>query len=96
MTKEETASLLEEVAERLANGDRSFDLQSQLARASETLAEMRHVEGLILLNRLKRLLPTEPSWYGIVRETVEALPPLDPASDADALRSLASDVRSKP
>jgi len=99
LTREETATLIDEIAERIANGDRSFDLQLPLQQALEALVEIRHVDGLKLLNRIALLLNTESGKanprYDYVRKTVEALPPFDPIEDSNALRSLANDVRSE-
>lgn len=91
--------MLEDIAERIADGDRSFDLQVALTQAEAACAKIQNLEGLKLLNRIGLLLSTEggkATRYSYVQEIVEALPLLNPAEDARALRSLAYDVRARP
>lgn len=97
LTREETAALINEIAERVAKGDRSFDLQIPIVKAEQALAELRHLDGLKLLNRIGLLLITlngkAKSRYELVQKTVEALPPFNPIEDSIALRSLADEIR---
>ena len=62
-TRGEIATQIEEVAERLANGDRSFDLYiaTSAAQAAQVgLGDIeRHLDGLKLLSRVGFLLVTE-------------------------------------
>ena len=45
---ERTAGLIEKIAQSLANGDYSFDLQSLIVRAEKGLLSMQHRDGLAL------------------------------------------------
>jgi hypothetical protein len=97
VSREETAALIEQIAERIANGDRSFDLQLPMTTAQQRLVELRDVEGSLLLNRISLLLLTENGTanvrYDYVRERVKELAPLDPDTDVAALRALAEKIR---
>ncbi len=98
LTKNETAILIEEVANRIEQGDRSFDLHLPLIKAQKGLAELYHLEGVQLLNRIGLLLTHdegETFFYPMVKETIEALSPLDPAKDCEALRTLAKEIRNE-
>ncbi len=92
----EVAALIEEIADRIGRGDRSFGLQLPLQSVLEALIETRHVTGLLLLNRISLLLLTSeggPTRYEYVRNIVETLAPLDSAKDRAALRALAKEIR---
>lgn len=97
ISRDETAALIEQIAERIANGDRSFDLQLPMTAAQQGLVELRDVEGSLQLNRISLLLLTENGTanvrYDYVRKRVEELAPLDPESDVAALRTLAEEIR---
>jgi hypothetical protein len=99
MTHEEIATVIEEVADYVANRDYSFDTQILISTAQQALAELRHLEGMQLLNRISLLLLTENGTtnmrYDFVRSTMESMPPLDPAEDSAALRSIAADLRTQ-
>jgi len=98
LTNEDTANMLENIAERIANGERSFDLQLPITTSQETLIKMRHIEGLKLLNRISLLLNVHDKKgkyrYEIIQKTIESLPPLDPDLDCNKLRELANEIRS--
>jgi hypothetical protein len=99
LTGEELATLIEEIAERVANEDYSFDIQVTISAAEQALLELRHLDGLKLLSRIALLMSTENGTtamkYEYVRKSVEALTPLDPTADSVALRSLATDIRTQ-
>lgn len=99
MTREEAATLIEAVSARIASRDQAFDIQLQLTTAGEALLELKHVEGLKLLNRIGLLLITQNGTknvrYERVRKTVEKLTPLDAEKDSVALLNLAKSIRSE-
>lgn len=99
LSREETANLLEEIAKHIIDGDRSFDLQLPITQAQEAMLEMRHMDGMKLLNRIALLLLTSDGKANVgndfTRKRVEALNPLDPMEDSKALQILADEVRSK-
>jgi hypothetical protein len=99
LTREEIATLIEEIAERVANENFSFDIQVTISAAEQALVELRHVEGLKILIRIGLLMSTKNGTtamkYDYVRKRVEALTPLDPTADSVALRSLAADIRTQ-
>lgn len=87
LTREEAATPLKKIAERIIDGDRSYDLQLQIQQAQEALTKMRKVDGLKLLNRIALLQLTENGkvkiGFDYVREKMEALPPLHPVEDSN-------------
>ena len=97
LTREETAALIDEIAERIEKGDRSFDLQIPITKAQQALIELRNLDGLELLNRIGLLLTAHDGKakyrYELVQKTIEALPPFNPVEDSIALRSLADEIR---
>ena len=98
MTREEVAVLIEDIADRIASGDQSFDIQLSITTAQEALFELRHIDGLKLLNCVGLLHltqnGTENVRYDYVRKRVEELTPLDAEQDSAALRDLATSIRS--
>jgi hypothetical protein len=99
LTGEELATLIVEIAERVANEDYSFDIQVTISTAEQALLELRHLDGLKLLSRIALLMSTENGTtamkYEYVRKRVEALTPLDPTADSVALSSLAAEIRTQ-
>ena len=88
---------IEAVAERVEAEDFSFDVQLSVQTAQEGLLELMDVDGSLPLSRVSTMLLTENGSMSIkhdhVRKRVESMPPLDPAGDGEALRSLATRVR---
>lgn len=99
MTHEETANLLDKIAERIREGERSFELQLPISQAQAMMLEIGHIDGLKLLNRIALLLLTKDRMgnvgYDFTRKKVEALTPLDPLEDSQALQTLANEIRGK-
>ena len=98
LTGEEIATLIDQIAERIIKGDRSFDLQIPLTQAQMALAKLHHLSGTGLLNRLGLLLLNDGKdntgfQYPGVKETIESLAPLDPIQDGNALHELANEIR---
>lgn len=97
MTCEETANLLEEIAEHIRKGTGSFDLQLPISQAQAVMLELGHMDGLKLLNRIALLLLTKGRLgnvgYDFARKKVETLKPLDPIVDSQAIQALAHDIR---
>lgn len=97
VTKEQIATVLEAVADRVANEDYSSDIQLTASTAELGLAQLRNAKALKLLNRVLLLLSTknatEPSRYQYVEKTVQSLEPLDPVADSAALRDVARELR---
>lgn len=97
LSAEALAHVIEGIAARVESRDESFAVQMEIQSASAELMEMRHVEGLRLLNRVALLQLTAGSKgsqrYRIVEETIARMPPLDPEGDGVALRELAKDIR---
>ncbi len=96
-TSEETANLLEEIAGRLRDGERSFELQLPISQAQTMMLEMNHMDGLRLLNRISLLLLTKNKknnvGHDFTRKRLEALSPLDPLEDSKTLQILADQIR---
>lgn len=90
MTREEVAALIEDIADRIASGDQSFEIQLPITTAQEALLELRHIEGLKLLNRvgLLHLMQngTKDVRYDYIRREMEELTPLDVKQDSATLR----------
>ena len=99
LTHEEVATLLEEIAARVANENYSFDIQLTITTVEQALIEWRDKDGLMLLSRIALLLSTKNGTasmkYDYVRRRVEALTPLDPTKDSAALLSLAESIRTQ-
>lgn len=97
MTCEETANLLEEIAEHIKAGERFFELQLPISQAQAMMLELDHMDGLKLLNRVALLLLSKDRMsnvgYDFTRKRVEALKPLDPIEDSQAIQELAHDIR---
>lgn len=98
VTPEEVANLIDQIAEEIKNGNRSFDIQLPLSEAEKALAKLRHLEGIKLLNRIGLLLLNENRkgtgfFYPGVKETIDKLPPLDTVEDVKALQDLANQIR---
>ena len=76
---EELASTIEALADRIAEGDRSFELQVLIQTIEGALLELENTDGLILLNRIGLLLITDdgrnPTMYEFVQKQVESMDP---------------------
>lgn len=97
LTNDKAAELLESVADRIASGDRSFEIHVDLTSVDFTLLKMKKLDGLVLTNRIAPLLHGEAKEgirYEFVRKRIEELEPLDPAKDSEAIRALAREIRS--
>ena len=97
MPRETVAQTIEDIADRIANGETTYELHVATSAAEQALLEFEHIEGLRLLNRVGLLLltnnGTENVRYPIVQKMIEKLTPLDTAADSEALRSLAREIR---
>jgi hypothetical protein len=97
LRRQDLAEVLEGLAERISRRDMSYDVQGQVLAAMSALVELRHIEGVLLLNRLSFLLLTDGGGgvmkYEYARKWAQQLAPLDPAKEAAALRQLAAELR---
>jgi hypothetical protein len=96
-TAVELADLLEKIADRIAAGRTSFELQLQLAAAEKELLAMENLDGAKLLNRLGLLVltagNTKHTSHDLVRKHVEGVDPLDANKDSEYIRKLAKKLR---
>ena len=95
---EHTAELIEEIARRVERQNYAFDIQVAISTVGQALVEIRHLDGLNLINRIGLLTSTEnrktvPNRYGgYVQKQLAEIPPLDPIADSSALRALAAEI----
>lgn len=96
LTHKEIARLITEIADHIEGGDWSIDVQMSILTVQEALVELGLMNGAKLLNRIALLLVSRngerKSPYKYVQQAVDALLPLDPVKDSNALRSLADEI----
>ena len=102
MSRENLANLLDELADRIEGGDKSFALQVPLTQAAQALAILEHRQGAQLLVQIMTLLlhqrPRSSANSAIedyLKRHTAHLKPLDPPKDAAAMRELANEIRSE-
>lgn len=95
---EEVARLIEEIAERVETKNYAFDNQVAASAVGQALLEMRHLDGVKLINHIALLLNTENGkattdrYGGYIQKRLAKIPPLDPIADSAALRALAAEI----
>jgi hypothetical protein len=98
VSHEHVAELIEEIAKRVETQNYDFDIQVAISTVGQALVELRHADGLRLINRIGHLLTaqnskTAPNRYGdYVQKRLAEIPPLDPIADSAALRALAAEI----
>lgn len=98
VSPEHAAELIEEIAKRVETQNYAFDIQVAISTVGQALVELRHVDGLRLINRIGQLLSAENSKtarnrYGdYIQKRLAEIPPLDPVADSAALRALATEI----
>lgn len=94
------AKLIEEIAKRVETQNYAFDIQVNISTVGQALLEIRHLDGLILINRVALLLNTQngkatSNRYGdYIQKRLAKIPSLDPIADSAALRALAAEITS--
>jgi hypothetical protein len=95
---EHVAELIEEIAKRVETQNYAFDIQITISAVGQVLLEIRHLDGMRLINRIGLLLNTKngkatSKRYGCyVQKQLAQIPPLDPTADSAALRALAAEI----
>lgn len=78
---EHAAKLIEEIAKRVETQNDSFDIQVTISAVEQVLIEMRHLDGLKLVNRIGLLLITKNGkaasnrYGGYVQKQLARTPP---------------------
>ena len=95
---EHAAKLIKEIAKRVETQNYTSEIQVTISAVGEMLIEIRHLDGLELINRIGLLLNTENGkatsnrYGGYIQKQLAKMPPLDPIADSAALRALAAEI----
>ncbi|MFL5385833.1 MAG: hypothetical protein ACJ8GN_25235 [Longimicrobiaceae bacterium] len=96
----EAADLLDGIAERVARADTSFELEYEISQAMRWFVATNNLEAVKLLNLIALKyglagMREEEMRYDYLKKVAKGLPPLDPANEAQAVRTLAAELRAK-